>query len=203
MHLIENTSGRGPAAIVPPEIDRWNWGAFFLHWIWGIGNSTWLALLMFVPCVGLVMPFVLGARGSAWAWRNRRWESVEAFKATQRTWAIWGAVVWATLIALFGAMFVAIMVMMKNSEPYQMAVAAVHADPQAPALLGEPISTGYPSGELREVSLGGYAQMQIPIKGPKGRGTVYMQATRKLGRWTLDEAYLQMRGQDQRVDLTD
>ena len=69
---MENTSGQGVAAVVPPELDRWNWGAFFLTWIWGIGNNTFIALLMFVPVVNMVMPFVLGVKGSAWAWRNNR-----------------------------------------------------------------------------------------------------------------------------------
>lgn len=199
----ENTSGGGPSAAVPPEIDRWNWGAFLLHWIWGLGNGSWIALLMFVPCVGWVMPFVLGARGSAWAWRNRRWDSVEAFQATQRKWALWGAAAWALLLGLLALGMLAVMLHIRNSEPYRMAVDALHADAQAPALLGEPISTGFASGELREVSLGGHAQLQIPVKGPNGKGTVYLRATRELGQWTLDEAYLQMRGSAQRVDLTD
>lgn len=34
---------------VPPEIDRWNWGAFLLNWIWGVGNNTFIALLTLVP----------------------------------------------------------------------------------------------------------------------------------------------------------
>jgi hypothetical protein len=59
-------------AAVPPEVDRWNWGAFLLSWIWGIGNNTFIAFLTFVPFVGIVMPFVLGAKGSAWAWRTSR-----------------------------------------------------------------------------------------------------------------------------------
>ena len=73
---MENTSGQGSATAVPAEIDRWNWGAFLLNWIWGIGNNTFIALLMFVPLVNVVMAFVLGAKGSAWAWRNKRWDSV-------------------------------------------------------------------------------------------------------------------------------
>jgi hypothetical protein len=58
---------RPPAlpADIPEEIDRWNWGAFLLNWIWGLGNNTFIALLTLVPFVGLVMPFVLGAKGSA------------------------------------------------------------------------------------------------------------------------------------------
>ena len=87
----------GPAEI-PRELDRWNWGAFFLNWIWGIGNSTWIALLTFVPVVGFVMMFVLGARGSRWAWRNRAWRDAEHFRKTQRAWAIAGLAVWLAVI---------------------------------------------------------------------------------------------------------
>ena len=67
---------------IPPELDRWNWGAFLLNWIWGVGNNTYIALLTFVPFVGIVMPFVLGAKGSRWAWRNGRWDNVEHFERT-------------------------------------------------------------------------------------------------------------------------
>ena len=90
---------------IPPELDRWNWGAFLLNWIWGIGNNTYIALLIFVPIVGLVMPFVLGAKGSRWAWRNGRWDSVEHFKRVQRQWAIWGAVILVGFLLLFGGVF--------------------------------------------------------------------------------------------------
>jgi hypothetical protein len=48
---------------VPAEIDRWNWGAFLLNWIWGIGNNTFIALLTFIPFVGLIMPFVARREG--------------------------------------------------------------------------------------------------------------------------------------------
>jgi hypothetical protein len=76
---------------VPPEIDRWSWGAFLLNWIWGVGNNTFIALLTLIPLFGiLIMPFVLGAKGSGWAWRNGRRDSVEHFKRVQRSWAIWG-----------------------------------------------------------------------------------------------------------------
>ncbi len=77
---FENSSGQGKNAIVPAAVKKWNWGAFLLSWIWGLGNKTYISLLVFVPIVGLAMPFLLGARGSAWAWQNKRWESVEEFK---------------------------------------------------------------------------------------------------------------------------
>ena len=38
-----NTSGQGFSTTVPLEIKGWSWGAFFLTWVWGIGNRVWLA----------------------------------------------------------------------------------------------------------------------------------------------------------------
>ncbi|MCL0038599.1 hypothetical protein M1N10_06280 [Thermodesulfovibrionales bacterium] len=75
---------------IPDEIKGWNWGAFLLSWIWAIGNSTWIGLLALIPYVGLVMMIILGVKGNEWAWKNRKWESVEHFKRVQKAWAQWG-----------------------------------------------------------------------------------------------------------------
>jgi hypothetical protein len=71
-----------------------------LTWIWGIFNSTYIALLALIPGVNLIMAFVLGAKGNEWAWRNRRWESVERFRRVQRNWAVAGLIV--AVVALAG-----------------------------------------------------------------------------------------------------
>jgi len=117
-----NTSGRGAAVAVPPEIrGRWNWGAFWLTWIWGIGHNTWIALIALIgfilPPVGLVMAIVLGVKGSEWAWQNRRFEGgVTQFRAVQRVWAIWGWVIFV-LIFLVPIILVVVAVMMKATAP--------------------------------------------------------------------------------------
>src|ERR1700684_1721859 len=111
--MIDQRIGTDPEAI-PAEIDRWNWGAFLLNWIWGVGNNTFIALLIFVPLVGLVMPFVLGAKGSRWAWRNGRWDSPEHFKRVQRKWAMWGAIIWLGSIVLFAGMFFGVFSLLKH-----------------------------------------------------------------------------------------
>ncbi len=84
---VQNTSGQGKASVVPPEIMGWSWGAFFLNFIWGICNGVYISLLTLIPIVNIVMIFILGARGKEWAWRNKRWESVEQFKRVQKTWS--------------------------------------------------------------------------------------------------------------------
>ena len=145
---MENTSGQGKSAVVPPEIDRWNWGAFLLNWIWGLGNAVYIALLMFVPFVNIVMVFVLGAKGSAWAWRNKRWESVEHFKRVQRLWTIAGLIVLVLAIAMGVAMFFTASSMLKNSDAYRLGVAKLQASPEAMGLLGPPLETGMPRGSF-------------------------------------------------------
>lgn len=97
---VENTSGQGKLATVPEEIRGWNWGAFLFSWIWGIGNSVWIALLALIPYVGFVMNIVLGVKGSEWAWRNKRWDSIENFKRVQRTWAKVGIIIVVVSVVL-------------------------------------------------------------------------------------------------------
>lgn len=86
---------------LPALHKRFNWGAFWLNWIWGIGNNTWITLLlgwivipicMIIPLVG---PFIglgiciwMGIKGNEWAWKNKYWESLEHFENVQRNWAI-------------------------------------------------------------------------------------------------------------------
>jgi serine/threonine protein kinase len=88
------------SAIVPPDIGGWNWGAFLMAPLWCINNQVWIGLLSWIPWVGFVMSIVVGAKGNTWAWRSRKWESKEAFKANQRAWTIAGLSVWGASIAL-------------------------------------------------------------------------------------------------------
>ena len=107
----ENTSGQGELAIVPEEVKGWSWGAFVLTWIWGIFNSVWIALLCFIPFFSLVWAIVLGVKGNEWAWRNKKWDSIEHFKSTQRSWNIAGIIVFAiSIVAGVVAIIVAVVV---------------------------------------------------------------------------------------------
>jgi len=98
-----NTSGQGATAEIPPEIRRWNWGAFWLSFIWSVCNNVWIGLLTLLPGACVVMPFVLGAKGNEWAWQNKRWESVEHFQRVQRAWANWAlgiVILFSIIVAL-------------------------------------------------------------------------------------------------------
>lgn len=97
---IINNSGCGINNIteeVPDEIKGWNWGAFLLPWFWLWTNQVWVGLLCFVPQTGFVVTLALGAKGNEWAWKSRRWRSIEQFKAHQRGWTIAGLMIGAPI----------------------------------------------------------------------------------------------------------
>ena len=199
---MENTSGQGASAVVPSEIDRWNWGAFLLNWIWGIGNNTLIALLMFVPLVNMVMVIVLGVKGSAWAWRNKKWDSVEQFQRVQRSWAKWGLIVWLAFIVFGVALFFAIMGMMKSSEAYKLAVLRLETDERALAVIGKPLSTGFPMGQIHISGPNGQASLSFSVEGPNGKGMAYVEAAARLGQWDLLHLVLVPESSGHRIDLT-
>ena len=198
---MENTSGQGSMAAVPPEIDRWNWGAFLLNWIWGIGNNTFIALLVFVPFLGFVMPFVLGVKGSAWAWRNRRWDSVEHFMTVQRKWAKWAVILYLLLFAVFAASMYFAVTALKNSDVYALAVSKLEGHPDAMAQLGAPVRTGVPMGNFQISGASGKADFSFGAEGQRTRGTVFVDATRDMGAWRINRMELQLEGSGKRINL--
>jgi len=187
---------------IPAEIDRWNWGAFLLHWIWGVGNNTFIALLTLFPLFGiLIMPFVLGAKGSGWAWRNGRWDSVEHFKRVQRLWAIWGVVIWISAIVLFGGFFGGIFYSLRYSEAYELGAAKLQASAEAANLLGTPISTGIPLGSISLSGASGRAILSFSVTGTKAAGRLFVDAIRRDGVWSITTLTLKVDGSDSEIDL--
>jgi hypothetical protein len=94
--MIDDVAGVSSAASmgVPSNIDKFNWGAFLLGWIWGIGNSVWIGLICLIPYVGWIMAFVLGFKGNKWAWEAQKDEKTpEQFVESQRKWTIAGVVI--------------------------------------------------------------------------------------------------------------
>ncbi len=89
------------------ELRKWNWGAFLLSWIWGIGNRVWISLLALVPVLGLIMMFVLGFKGNRWAWEKKDWRDIEHFHSMQRKWAIAG-LVWTVGWIVAGVLLAAV-----------------------------------------------------------------------------------------------
>lgn len=185
---MENTSGMGVNAQIPAEIKGWSWGAFFLNWIWGLFNNTFIALLTLVPCVGWVMAFVLGAKGNEWAWRNKKWESVERFKQVQRYWA-WGGLALLVAWILFAALILLVVfATLRQSDAYQKSWDLVQKNPQVIERLGTPLkSSWFVTGDVKTSTGTGHAEISYSISGPKGTAEVYVKARKVIDHWEFQE----------------
>lgn len=95
----DSTSKSGP---FPTELAGWNWGAFFMGWIWALGMSNVIGFLLsfFLSGIGNI---IVGIKGNEWAWKSRKFDSIEQFRATQHAWAVWGVVLFIAGFLIFGA----------------------------------------------------------------------------------------------------
>jgi hypothetical protein len=66
-------------------------GGIFDHAYRAQGDVVTRALAYLCSFVILVMLFVFVWKGNAWAWRNKRWDSVEHFKRVQHRWGEMGS----------------------------------------------------------------------------------------------------------------
>lgn len=194
----EYVSGLGKESVVPPEIKGWNWGAFLLNWIWGIGNSTYIALLMFVPLVNIFMFFILGAKGNEWAWRNRTWRNIEHFKQTQKKWRNAGLILLFVVLPLF---FILIGNMLKG-EAFDQSMAAISQNSEVIEIVGEPIEAGYfVMGSIQTSGANGKASLQYSISGPKGEADVYVQAYKEMEAWELYNVVVHWPESDKKIQV--
>ncbi|XP_046399549.1 uncharacterized protein LOC124166016 [Ischnura elegans] len=108
-------------------------------------------------------------------------------------------------IAMYGAVFTAssgfyfywkIQNNIKNSEYFTSAMKILRSHKPAVYLLGEPIKAGRLDLNDRERNFcdGSLAKFEVPVKGPKDKGTLYFSAVRiePENRWEVSEMELEL-----------
>lgn len=89
--IILFTPGKVTGELPPDEIKRFNWGAFWGTWIWGLFNRVYITLwalpLIFTPA-GLCVSLVCGIKGNEWAYEKSKSDDIEAFHKGQKNQAI-------------------------------------------------------------------------------------------------------------------
>jgi hypothetical protein len=117
---VQLPSGNDAAAL--RQLGRWNWGAFFLTWIWAFAHRlTPLGVVALVPDVlwalrvsgivssglyrlefsaGIVLSVYLAVKGNQLAWRRRSFHDLQHFREVQRVWRNWGLGYFAVNMAI-------------------------------------------------------------------------------------------------------
>lgn len=77
------------------ELSKWNWGAFLLNWIWGLGNGVYWPIVIiitsFIPYyIGAIahlgICIYLGVKGNHLAWNAKKWNNWDYFLNAQKKW---------------------------------------------------------------------------------------------------------------------
>jgi hypothetical protein len=92
--------------------------------------------------------------------------------------------------------------MMKQSDAYKIAVDRAPQNQAVIYALGSPINAGnFVSGSSHVEGLSGDAKLSIPISGPKGKGTLYIEATKSAGLWQFATLVAKIEKTGERINL--
>lgn len=110
-----------------------------------------------------------------------------------------------SLIIIFGlfigGIFFGITSMMKDSDAYKESMTAVQNNKLVVEKLGNPIETdGMISGSISTSNNTGECDLQIPLKGPKGKGTLFVIASKR-GKWKYEQMSVYIDKTDEEIDL--
>ncbi len=127
-------------------------------------------------------------------WRKRH--------PTAFMWAVGlGAVL--TLIAVMVLVFSVVIGFMKSSDAYTGAVARARSAPAVISALGTPLQEGwFVTGNIHVSGPTGLAELAIPVSGPKGEATIYVDATKHVGAWQFDHLIVELESTHERIDLS-
>ncbi|WP_350286476.1 cytochrome c oxidase assembly factor Coa1 family protein [uncultured Croceitalea sp.] len=100
-------------------------------------------------------------------------------------------------IVLFTSIYFGVTKIMEDSKPYVHAFELINNDEQLIELLGSPIAKdGAVQGNIDWINGNKSAQMSIPISGPKGSGTLFINATGKGETWNYHEIRVEINEQE-------
>ncbi|MDQ6531836.1 cytochrome c oxidase assembly factor Coa1 family protein [Flavobacterium sp. LHD-85] len=126
------------------------------------------------------------------SWLNRNWK-----------WLIpSGCLTLLILFGLFiGGIFYEVTSIIKDSEAYKESMTAVQNNKLVVEKLGSPIETdGMVSGNVTSTNDVRTCDVQVPLKGPKGKATLFVVGEKR-GKWKYREMSVYIESTNEKIDL--
>ncbi|MEW5743343.1 MAG: cytochrome c oxidase assembly factor Coa1 family protein [Myxococcota bacterium] len=117
----------------------------------------------------------VGAPAQQPGWFARNWK-----------WLVGGGCLGSLMCCgLFGAItYFTAKKVIEGSPVFAEAIQKANSSPEVTAALGSPITPGgMLQGEVKDSGGTGTASLKVPIEGPKGKGTLYVEATKSGADW--------------------
>jgi hypothetical protein len=106
------------------------------------------------------------------------------------------------LIGCALAIFFFAMGVLKQTDVYKTALARAQENPAVIEAIGSPISqTGIVSGNSNVNAATGEADLSIPLRGPKGKATLYVEAKKSADIWYFQTMVVKIEKTGERIDL--
>lgn len=100
------------------------------------------------------------------------------------------------------AIFFFAMGVLKQTDVYKTALARAQANPAVIEAIGSPISqTGIVSGNSNVNGAIGEVNLCIPLRGPKGKATLYLEAKKSADIWYYQTMQVKVEKTGERIDL--
>ena len=129
------------------------------------------------------------------SWWNRYWLWVVIPLAALGVITSWVGIFAVIISSVFG--------LLKSTDAYQQGMSRARSDPVVIEALGLPIKDGwFLTGSVEVNAQSGTADLQIPVSGPKGAGTIYVAGTKIAGVWTYSRLNIKLDGSGQTVELS-
>ncbi|MEW6157397.1 MAG: cytochrome c oxidase assembly factor Coa1 family protein [Verrucomicrobiota bacterium] len=121
-----------------------------------------------------------------------------------RNWKWFVPVLALAALLVLGVFLFSLLSFLRSTDAYAGAVARVKESPLVIEAIGSPIHEGwFFSGHINFSGSSGNADFAIPIKGPKGKATIYVVANRTAGQWRYDRLIVQLAENSRRLDLSE
>jgi hypothetical protein len=92
--------------------------------------------------------------------------------------------------------------LLKRTDAYKTALARAQENPAVIEAIGSPISqTGIVSGKSNVNGATGELDLSIPLRGPKGKATLYIKAKKSADIWYFQTMVAKIEKTEERIDL--
>jgi hypothetical protein len=106
---------------------------------------------------------------------------------TARNWGWLVAAAFALFLSCIAAILLLVFSLIRNSDAAKLAIATVESNPALAEQVGQPMKIGWlVTGNIEVTPDTGSAKLSIPVSGPKGRGTLDVEAHKRAGQWHLN-----------------
>jgi hypothetical protein len=94
--------------------------------------------------------------------------------------------------------------LIKSSDAYKQALSEARSNTAVTNALGSPIKEGFlVSGNINVSGASGNADLAIPISGPKGKATIYVEAVKSAGEWSFSKLVVRLEETNDNINLLD